>query len=46
MIKMKLLDTKHILWHKVFHRLGIDYDETYSPVMDIITFRYLISLLV
>ena len=23
---------------------GIDYDETYSPVMDIITFRYLISL--
>ena len=25
-------------------RLGIDYDETYSPVMNIITFRYLISL--
>ena len=25
-------------------RPGIDYDETYSPVMDIITFRYLISL--
>ena len=25
-------------------RLGIDYDETYSPVMDIITFQYLISL--
>ena len=24
----------------------IDYDEMYSPVMDIITFRYLISLLV
>ena len=24
-------------------RLGIDYDEMYSPVMDIITFRYLIS---
>ena len=23
---------------------GIDYDETYSPVMDIIMFRYLISL--
>ena len=22
----------------------IDYDETYSPMMDIITFRYLISL--
>ena len=25
-------------------RLGIDYDETYSPVMDIIIFQYLISL--
>ena len=25
-------------------RPGIDYDETYSPVMVIITFRYLISL--
>ena len=25
-------------------RPEIDYDETYSPVMDIITFRYLISL--
>ena len=25
-------------------RPGIDYDETYSPVMDIITFRYLISM--
>ena len=25
-------------------RLGIDYDETYSLVMDIITFRYLICL--
>ena len=25
---------------------GIDYDETYSPVMDVITFRYLISLVV
>ena len=25
-------------------RPRIDYDETYSPVMDIITFRYLISL--
>ena len=23
---------------------GIDYEETYSPVMDITTFRYLISL--
>ena len=27
-------------------RPGIDYDETYSLVMDIITFRYLICLLV
>lgn len=27
-------------------RPGIDYDETYSPVMDAITFRYLISLVV
>ena len=26
------------------HRPGIDYDETYSPVMDMITFRFLISL--
>ena len=25
---------------------GIDYDETYSPVMDMITFRYLITLVV
>ena len=25
-------------------RLGIDYDETYSPMMDIIIFQYLISL--
>ena len=27
-------------------RPGIDYEETYSPVMDAITFRYLISLVV
>ena len=27
-------------------RLGIDYEETYSPVMDVITFRYLVSLVV
>ena len=26
------------------HRLGIDFDQTYCPVMDGITFRYLISL--
>ena len=45
MIKMKFLNTKYVLWHKVFsQRSGIDYNETYSPVMDIITFRYLISL--
>ena len=25
---------------------GIDYEETYSPVMDVITFRYLVSLVV
>ena len=27
-------------------RLGIDYEETYSPVMDAITFQYFISLAV
>ena len=27
-------------------RPRIDYDETYAPVMDAITFRYLISLVV
>ena len=27
-------------------RPGIDYDETYSPVMDMITFRFLISLVI
>ena len=27
-------------------RPGIDYEETYSPVMDVITFRFLISLAV
>ena len=27
-------------------RPGIDYEETYSPVMDAITFQYLISLMV
>ena len=27
-------------------RPGIDYDETYSPVMDTITFRFLISMAV
>ena len=27
-------------------RLGIDYEETYSPVMDMIKFRYLINMIV
>ena len=27
-------------------RHGIDYEETYSPIMDLITFQYLISLIV
>ena len=27
-------------------RPGVDYEETYSPVMDVITFRYLVSLAV
>ena len=27
-------------------RPRIDYEETYSPVMDVITFRYLVSLVV
>ena len=27
-------------------KLGIDYEETYSPVMDLATFKYLISLAV
>ena len=27
-------------------RPGIDYEETYSPVMDVITFSYLVSLVV
>ena len=35
------------MWLKFFsQRPGIDYEETYSPVMDAITFRYLISLAV
>ena len=41
---MKLLDTKHVLAQSFSQRPGIDYDETYSPVMDIIIFQYLISL--
>ena len=29
-----------------YQRPGIDYNETYSPVMDMITFRFLISLVI
>ena len=29
-----------------FQKLEIDYDKTYSPVMDIITFRFFISMTV
>ena len=33
--------------HTVFHKkLGIDYDDTYSPVVDAITLRFLIDLIV
>ena len=42
---MKSDDIKHDLLHKVFsQRPRVDYEETYSPVMDAITFRYLMSL--
>ena len=34
----------HLVTQCFSQRPGIDYDETYSPVMDAITFRYLISL--
>ena len=30
----------------LLQKLGIDYEETYSPIMDAITFRFLISLIV
>ena len=33
-----------LMAHGFSQRPKIDYDETYSPVMDIVTFRYLISL--
>ena len=43
MIKMKLLGTKHVLWHKVFHKdLGLIMTKRIH--LDIITLRYLISL--
>ncbi|KAL0546825.1 hypothetical protein IC582_016743 [Cucumis melo] len=44
---MRSLDIKHDLLHKDFlKKPGIDYEETYSPVVDAITLRYLISLTV
>ena len=47
MRRTKLCVTKLVLLRKASHNASrIDYDETYSPVMDVITFRYLISLVV
>ena len=44
---MKTQDIKHNLLLQGFSkRLGVDYKEMYSLVMDVITFRYLISLIV
>ena len=44
-------EKNEVVWYKsrlvtqgFYQRPGIDYDETYSPVMDMITFRFLISL--
>ena len=37
----------HAFWRKVsLISPGIDYDETYSLVMDVVTFHYLVSLVV
>ena len=36
----------HLVAQGFFQRPGVDYEETYSPVMNAITFRYLISLAV
>ena len=36
----------HLVAQGFSQRPGIDYEETYSPVMDAITFRYLIILAV
>ena len=47
MRRTKLCVTKLILLRTASHNTPkIDYDETYSPVIDVITFRYLISLVV
>ena len=44
---MKLLDIEHDWLPKRFsQRSGIDYEETYSLVVDATTFQYLISLIV
>ena len=36
----------HLVAQSFSYRPGIDYEETYSSVMDVIMFRYLISLVV
>ena len=41
---MKLQDKARLVAQGFSQRLGIDYEETYSPVMDAITFHYLMSL--
>ena len=35
-----------LIAQRFFQRSRIDYDETYSPMMDTITFRFLISMAV
>uniref|UniRef100_UPI0030D86486 reverse transcriptase domain-containing protein n=1 Tax=Picosynechococcus sp. (strain ATCC 27264 / PCC 7002 / PR-6) TaxID=32049 RepID=UPI0030D86486 len=48
--KMKIMRSQDIKARLVaqgfFQRPGIDYEETYSPVVDAITLRYLIGLTV
>ena len=46
MRKMKYKGIKHALWHKDFLKGDVDYEETYSPVMDAITLQYLIRFTV
>ncbi|KAL0534638.1 hypothetical protein IC582_028929 [Cucumis melo] len=43
---MRSLDIKHVVAQGFSQRPGIDYEETYSPMVDAITLRYLISLTV